>query len=115
MSYSTSDRFTSSHDPSGSHSPSNRWWWLPYTPVVGSPTEFSSASDGSLSSHYFSASEGLTSTHSSPATVTAPESDKFLNKDMVKKLKIFVAVTIMTGAIAGIAGESIGRRNRKDS
>ena len=33
---------------------------------------------------------GSTSTHSSSATVTVPKSDKFFNKDMVRKLKRFL-------------------------
>ena len=115
MSYSTSDRFTPPHDSSGSYSPFNPWWWLPYSPAASSSTDFSSASDGSLSSPYFSASEGPTSTHSSSATAAVPETDKLFTEDMVRKLKVFAGVTIITGAIAGIASEAIVRHNRHDS
>ena len=118
MDYSTSDRFTPSHYSSGSHSPANLWWWLPYSPAVSSSTDYSSASDGTLSSPYFSASDGSlhsTSTHSSPATVTVPEQDNFFNKDMARKLKIVAGVTIITGAIAGIASLSNVHHNRQDS
>ena len=108
-SYSISDGFTPSHESSGSHSPTNLWWWLPHSPVS---TDFASASDGSLSSQYFSASEGSTST---TATATVPEGVQFFNKDMVRKLKFFAGVSIITGAIVGIANSPIVHHNPKDS
>jgi hypothetical protein len=46
--------------------------------------------------------------------VVVPESDEFFNKDMVRKLKVFAVVTIITGAIAGIVSSSIVHHNRHD-
>jgi hypothetical protein len=37
MSYST---FTPPHDSSGSHTPHNPWWCLPYSPAVSSSADF---------------------------------------------------------------------------
>jgi hypothetical protein len=102
-SYSTSDRFTASHGSSGPDSPANIDWWMHYSPASG----------GSLHVHN-SIPEGPTSAQPSPATATVPESDKFFNEDMVRKLKVFAGVTIITGAIVGIANSPIVHHNRQD-
>ncbi len=53
--------------------------------------------------------------HSSPATVTVTERVNLFNKDMVRNLKIFAGVTIITGAITGIASLSNVYHNLQDS
>jgi hypothetical protein len=93
-------------------------------------TPYSSASGGSLSSHYFSASDGLAPSHNSisesegspsppspspPPTEKPPENAKFLTEDMMKKLKIVAGVVVIGGAIAGIAGSQIKHRDCQDS
>jgi hypothetical protein len=85
-------------------------------------TPYSSASDGSLSSHYLSASDGLAPSHNSmsegspsspppPPTERPLENKKFLNKDMIKKLKIVAGVIIIGGIIASIASPHIKHRD----
>jgi len=44
-----------------------------------------------------------------------PENAKFLNKNMMKKLKIVAGVVIIGGIIAGIAGSQIKHRDCQDS
>lgn len=88
-------------------------------------TSYSSASDGSLTSHYFSASDGLAPSHHSmseespsppppPPTGRPLENTKFLNKNMIKRLKIVAGVIVIGGVIASIAGPQIKHRDSKD-
>jgi hypothetical protein len=94
-------------------------------------TPYASASDGSLSSHYFSASDGSVPSPealapsltpngpppspSSPPTETPPDNAEFFNKNMMKKLKIIAGVVIVGGAIAGIVRSQIKHRDFQDS
>ena len=127
--YSPLDQFTPSHHPLSS----TDW----YDSDESMSTRYSSASGGSLSSHYFSASDGLVpSYHSmpeglvpshhltpdgSPASPSSPPAEtpsgnaEFFNKNMTKKLKIVAVVTIIGGIIAGIAGSQIEHHDYQDS
>jgi hypothetical protein len=100
-SYSQPDEFTPSHHLSSS------------TDWNSDVTQYSSASGGSLSSHYFSASddESVSSYHSVPEGLTpsltpdaSPSSDdaESFKKNMMKKIKIVAGVIIIGGAIISI-------------
>ena len=115
--YSLSDQFTPSHDPL-----SSTGWYSDES--VNTP--YSSASGGSLSSHYFSASNGLATSHNSiseaspsstplPPTETPPDNAECFNKNVMKKLKIIAGVTIVGGAIATIVGSQLRNRDFPDS
>lgn len=86
-------------------------------------TVYASASDGSLTSHYFSASDasgGLTGSHNSiseGSPFAPPEDAKFFDENMVKKLKIVGILTIVGGIITGgtIAGTRSKHRDYQDS
>lgn len=102
---SLADLFTPSHPPSSS---------LTLTDPVSvhsdelMSTPFASASSGSLSSHYFTASDGLPPiSEASESPSSPPENAKFFNENMMKKLKIAAGVTIIGGIIAGIVGSQI--------
>ena len=84
---SSSERFTPSHHLSSASS------------VTIPSTKYASASAGSLSSHYFSASEGPPD---SPPP-SPPENAKFLSENMVKKLKIVGGLAAIGTIITGIA------------
>ena len=120
-SYSPPDGFTPSHHPS-SLSSADSLSWYSEEPMS---TSYSSASDGSLTSHYFSASDGLAPSHHSmseespsppppPPTGRPLENTKFLNKNMIKRLKIVAGVIVIGGVIASIAGPQIKHRDSKD-
>jgi hypothetical protein len=78
-------------------------------------TPLASASAGSLSSQYFSASEGtegLASIPEEPPSSPPPENAKFFNEKMMKKIKIVAGVTVVGAIIAGIAGSQIKHKHR---
>lgn len=129
-------------------------WWLqgsapehPPSPqsTVSSEMPYLSASGGSLSSHYFSASDRLPSSSSSqsipipeglapsyhlasdgspplppsPPTGALPDSAEFFNKDVVRKLKIVAGMvvvgSVIAGGIARIVSSQIEHRDFQDS
>ncbi|KAI0271057.1 hypothetical protein BGY98DRAFT_217171 [Russula aff. rugulosa BPL654] len=111
--YSSSDKFTPSHDPGGSVS-----------------SHYSSASYGSVSSNdlisvpsHHSMSEGLVPSQHlasdgsppspSPPTETSPDNAEFFNKNM-KKIGIVAGVAIVGGTIAGILGSQIKHNKHRD-
>lgn len=89
-------------------------------PSPSSPEEpvYASAADRSLSSHYFSGSDGLSPSHDSipeGSLTSPPENAKFLNENMVKKLKIAGVIALISGVIATpIAGTQIKHRDHQD-
>jgi hypothetical protein len=99
----TSAEFTTSHLSYPSSLSSMDW-----SSHQSMSTPFASASAGSLSSHYFSASDGLPPTPPSPP----PENAKFFNEKMIKNLKIVAGVTVVGGIIAAIAGTQIKHHHR---
>jgi hypothetical protein len=81
-------------------------------------TKYTSASAGSLTSHYFSAWDGLEASRNpipdrSPSS--PPENAKFLTENMVKKLKIVGGLTAIGAIITGIAAPLIKHRDNQDS
>lgn len=121
-SYSPSDGFTPSRYPSSISSTDSLPWHVEN--LMFEPTPYLSASDGSLSSQYFSASDGLVPSYNSesegspssppPPTESPLEKTKFLSESMIKKLKIVAAVVIVGSAIAGIVGSQIKHRDCQD-
>ena len=104
--HSPSEKFTASRQPSSASSAT-----IP-------STQYTSASAGSLSSHYFSASDGLEASlnpisEGSPSL--PPENAKFLTENMVKKLKIVGGLTIIGAIVTGIAVPLIKNRDHQDS
>jgi hypothetical protein len=113
--HSPPERFTPSHHPTSLSlmGPASISWHHDrptYTP-------YASASSASLSSHYYTASDGL---GPSPNTISeglppSPLEDaKSFNKNIMKKLKIFGGVAIVGGIIAGIAGSQISKHKHRD-
>ena len=100
--YSSPNEFTPSHHPSSASS------------LTVPSTRYESALDGSLSSHYFSASDGSESV--SPHDSDGPAKDKteFFDKNMMKNLKIAAGALLVGGAIAGIAGSLIKHHKDRD-
>lgn len=131
--YSSSDGFTASHHPSSLSSIDPYPWsdeWF--------PTPYSSVSDGSLSTYYSSALDGFAPTHDltsmpshhsmsealvpsqrptsdgPPPSETPPDSEKFFNKNTMKKIKMVAGVAIVGGAIASIVGSHIKHHKHRD-
>ena len=75
-------------------------------------TPFASASGGSLSTNYYSASEGLSPIPEGSPSSPPPENAKFFNENMMKKIKIVAGVTVVGTIIAGIAGSQIKHKHR---
>ena len=140
--YSPSDRFTPSHNPSSlSSMDSFPWNRNPWVSDKSMSTPYSSASGGSLSSHYLSAldeqvpphdsiSGSVPSRHSmpegfapsstpdgsppspsSPPTEVPPDHAGIFNENMMKKLKIVAGVAIIGSTIATIVGSQINHRD----
>jgi hypothetical protein len=74
--------------------------------LTGSNRASTETSHTFTTSHHSSASDELTPV-SEVSPSSPPENAKFFTENMVKKLKIVAGVTIIGGAIAGIAGSQI--------
>ncbi len=97
------ERFTPSRHPSSLSS---------WNSDESMSTAYASASGGSLSSHYFSASDG--SPPSQPTEPT-PGNGEFFNKNMMKKLGIVPGMAIVGVIIGGIVGSQNKHRDCQDS
>ena len=130
-SYSPSYRFTPSRHPSSISSTDAMLWHS--DPAMSTPNSLASgvslplhvlSSDRFAPSHnsiseefapsHNSISEGLPSSPPPPPTEILPENKKFLDKNMIKKLKIVAGVVIISGIIASIAGSQTKHRDPKD-
>ena len=110
---------TGSHTPTEKFTPSYRLSSVSSATIPS--TQYASASGGSLTSHYFTASEsdGLAPSHNSiseaPSSPGPPEHAKFLTDNMVKKLKIVGGLAVIGTIITGIATPLIKHRDHQDS
>jgi hypothetical protein len=95
-----------------SHIPSSSTFTNPFSlhSHESMSTAFASASGGSLTSHYFTASDGLPSRPSSP-----PENAKVVDESMMKKLKIVAGLVVVGTIVGGIAGSQIKHRDHQNS